>query len=260
MKPKLYDLPQVYDIAFSWDFSQEIAFFKTVFESEVPFQVEHVLEPACGSGRFLRALPVIGFRVTGYDSNSSMVQYPQQSVEVAGFQEQVEVVLADMVSAKFGHRFDAAFNSINSFRYLLTDADVASHLKLTGSSLRDGSIYIVHMNFAYDGDLPDGQPSPWTVEREGMRVKTSWEILEEDHNSKLSHEMATFEVETEESLEHFEEPHTLRLWLFEDFRDLVQRSGRFMIAKMFGEDYEELKKEERPSGKHGNVYVVLRKT
>ena len=90
-------------------------------------------------------------------------------------------------------------------------------------------------------------------------MKTSWEILDEDHNSKLSHEMATFEVETEGSLQHFEERHTLRLWLFEDLRDLVQRSGRFVIAKIFGEDFEELKDGERPSGELGNVYVVLRK-
>ena len=87
-----------------------------------------------------------------------MVQYAQQSVASAGCQEQVEIVLADMVSAEFGHRFDAAFNSINSIRYLLTDADVVSHLKVTGSSLRDGSVYIVHLNFALDGDGPGGHP------------------------------------------------------------------------------------------------------
>jgi hypothetical protein len=33
-----------------------------------------------------------------------------------------------------------------------------------------------------------------------------------------------------------------------------------VIAKIFGEDIEELKDGERPSGELGNVYVVLRKT
>jgi hypothetical protein len=162
-----------------------------------------------------------------------------------------------MVSAEFSTRFDAAFNSINSIRYLLSDADVISHLKLTGSTLRDGSVYIVHLNFAQDGDIPGGHP--WTMERDGIRVTTSWEILDEDQNSKLSHETATFEVETEGNLEHFEKRHTLRLWLFEDFQELVQRSGQFVIAKIFGEEFEELKDGERPSGELGNVYVVLRK-
>lgn len=257
MCPNLYNLPQIYDIAFSWDNAQEISFFKTIFENEVPFPVDHVLEPACGSGRFLRTLPAFGFRITGYDNNPHVVQYAQQSVASAGHQEQVAIVLADMVSAEFNHQFDAAFNSINSFRYLLTDSDVVSHLKVTGSSLREGGVYIVHLNFAQDGDIPGGHP--WTMERHGIRVTTSWEILNEDHNTKLSHELATFDVETEKNRQHFEEPHTLRLWFFEDFRDVVQQSECFVIAKIFGEDFEALKDGENPSGELGNVYIVLRK-
>ena len=54
---KLYDLPHIYDIAFSWDLSEEIDFFKLVFETHVDFPVAHILEPACGTGRFLRTLP-----------------------------------------------------------------------------------------------------------------------------------------------------------------------------------------------------------
>lgn len=187
-----------------------------------------------------------------------MVEYAQQSVASAGCQGQAEAVLADILSAEFGHRFDGAFNSINSIRYLLSDADVISHLKVTGSPLRDGSVYIVHLNFAQAGEIPGGHP--WTMERDGIRVTTSWEILDEDQKTNLSHEMAAFEVETEGNLEHLEERHTLRLWLFEDFQESVQQSGHFVIAKIFGENFEELKDGEKPSGELGNVYVVLRKT
>ena len=67
MPSKLYALPEVYDIAFSWDLSEEIGFFKQVFEEHVPFPIQHILEPACGTGRFLRILPAHGFQVTGYD-------------------------------------------------------------------------------------------------------------------------------------------------------------------------------------------------
>ena len=77
MHSKLYDLPQIYDIAFSWDNAQEISFFKTVYETHVPFPVKQILEPACGLGRFLRALPALGFKVTGYDNNPAMVHYAQ---------------------------------------------------------------------------------------------------------------------------------------------------------------------------------------
>ena len=61
---KHYDLPEIYDVAFSWDLSEETGFFKRVFETHVPFPVRHILEPSCGTGRFLRTLPAHEFHVT----------------------------------------------------------------------------------------------------------------------------------------------------------------------------------------------------
>ena len=64
--------------------------------------------------------------------------------------------------------FDAALNSINSIGYLHSDDEIVSHLRATGSSLRQNGIYIVHLNFAHEGVLPDGDH--WTLERGGIRV------------------------------------------------------------------------------------------
>ena len=77
----------------------------------------------------------------------------------------------------------AAVNSINSIGYLHSDEEIVSHLRATGSSLREKGVYIVHLNFAHKGDLPDGDH--WTQERGGIRVSTSWRILDEDRESKL---------------------------------------------------------------------------
>ena len=77
---ELYNHPEIYDIAFSWNLSEEIRFFKRVFETHVPFSVKHILEPACGTGRMLRALAGAGFRVTGYDDNPAMMQYAKASI------------------------------------------------------------------------------------------------------------------------------------------------------------------------------------
>ena len=77
---QLYNHPEIYDIAFSWDLGEEIRFFKRIFETHVPFPVKRVLEPACGTGRMLRALAGAGFQVTGYDDNPVMVQYAKDSI------------------------------------------------------------------------------------------------------------------------------------------------------------------------------------
>lgn len=254
---ELYNHPQIYDIAFSWDLFEEIRFFKRVFDSHVPFPVRHILEPVCGTGRMLRALAAGGFRVTGYDANPVMVEYAKDSAAAAGFGLNVRVLPGEMASAEIPGEFDAAVNSINSIGYLHSDDEIVSHLRATGSSLRENGIYIVHLNFAHDGELPDGDH--WTLERGGIRVSTSWRILDEDRASGLSHQVCSFEVAQEGTIERYEERHTLRLWLFSDLAELVGRSEQFQIAEIYDEDFEEIEEREHVSGEQGNVYVILRK-
>ena len=254
---RLYDIPEVYDIAFAWDLSQEIDFFKRLFETYVPFPVHHVLEPACGTGRFLRTLPTHGFQVTGYDINPTMLRYAEGSVAAANCGESVRALLANMISAEVSGEFDAVFNSINSIGYLHSDEDVVSHLEATGSSLREGGIYIVHLNFAHEGKLPGGDR--WTMERNGISVETWWRVLREDRATKLSHQIASFEVGRDGRIERFDDRHTLRLWLFSDLECLVRKSGQFEIAAVYGEDFDELNDMEHLTGELGNVYVILQK-
>ncbi len=254
---RLYDLPEVYDIAFAWDLSQEISFFKRVFETYVPFPVRHVLEPACGTGRFLRTLPAHGFEVTGYDISPAMLRYAEYSATAAGCEESVRTLFANMITAEVPGEFDAAFNSINSIGYLLSDEDVVSHLKATGSSLREGGVYIVHLNFAHEGKLPAGDR--WTMERNGISVRTWWRVLREDRETKLSHQISSFEVGRDGRAERFDDRHTLRLWLFSDLEDLARRSGQFEVAAFYGEDWDELDDIEHLTGELGNVYVILQK-
>ena len=121
------------------------------------------------------------------------------------------MMLADMASAEIPGEFDAAVNSINSIGYLHSDDDIVSHLKATGSSLRDNGVYVLHLNFAHKGELPAGDF--WTLERGGIRVNTSWRILNEDRETRLCHQICTIVVEQNGKTDRYEESHTLRLWL-----------------------------------------------
>ena len=252
---QLYNHPEIYDIAFSWDLTEEIRFFNRVFETQVPFSVKRVLEPACGTGRMLRALAGGGFKVTGYDDNPFMVRYAEDSIAAHG--KNSRVMLAEMASAEIPGEFDAAVNSINSIGDLHSDEEIVSHFRTTGSSLREDGVYVLHLNFAHKGELPDG--NFWTLERGGIRVSTSWRILNEDSETKLSHQVCTFDVEQNGKIDRFEERHTLRLWLFSDLEKLTQQSEEFEVSAVYGEDFEALEDDEQLTGELGNVYVILRK-
>ena len=259
MSEELYNLPLYYDVAFSWDIEPEIEFFGQLFREHVPFPVERMLEPACGAGRFLVALPRHGYHVTGYDASPAMLDYARGKVEKAGTAGDVTLVRASMESAVFPREFDAALNSINSLGYLLEDEDIVSHLRLTGEALKPGGIYIIHMSCAWDG-RPDMDDNSWEMERDGVRVKTTWTIESEDRAARRSHHLCTMEIDDRGEKRVFADRHTLRLWVYEEFREQILRSGTLELVVIYaeGKGHERVPLDGHINGEMGNLYYILK--
>jgi SAM-dependent methyltransferase len=104
------------------------------------------LEPACGTGRYLRVLSARAkrrgerVRLVGVDLNGAMLEFARARIDGARF------VRADMRRLRpgpLGGAFDAAFILQNSIRHLQSDADVVKHLAAVRSCLRPGGVYLV---------------------------------------------------------------------------------------------------------------------
>jgi SAM-dependent methyltransferase len=254
MAEELYGLPHYYDVAFSWDIEPEIGFLEDVFERHVPFPVRRILEPACGTGRFLRALPVHGYSVTGYDASPAMLDYAMRSLEDTGLGRTVTLLRDEMQTATFDRGFDAALNSINSLGYLLDEADIVSHLRLTGQALRPGGVYVVHLSCAWNGS-PDMDHNTWEMERDGLRIRTTWRIEREDR-------VCTMEIEEEGAKKVLVDRHTLRLWLYEELRAFIDRSGSLRLEAIYNDSakHEPVPPDSHISGESGNLYYILKAT
>ena len=258
MSEELYNLPLYYDVAFSWDLGPELEFFGDLFREHVPFPVEDILEPACGAGRFLVAMPPHGYTMTGYDSSKAMLDYARGRVEKAGTADAVTLVQAEMQSARFPRKFDAALNSINSIGYLLEDDDIVSHFRLTGEALKPGGIYIVHLSTAWDGP-PDMEHNTWEMERDGVRVATKWRIESQDLEARLEHNVCTMEIEEEGEKRVLIDKHTMRLWIYEELRKLVELSGTLELVGIYDETRERrrIPLDSHVNGEMGNLYFIL---
>ncbi|MFH1502721.1 MAG: class I SAM-dependent methyltransferase [Candidatus Eisenbacteria bacterium] len=254
---ELYLYPQCYDIAFTWDLDPEIEFFGRVFAEHVPFPVRRVLEPCCGTGRFLLALPRHGYSVTGYDICPEMLEYARRRVAGHGDPVKARAVPGDMVTARYEREYDAALNSINSIGYLLEDDDIVAHLANTGASLKNGGVYIVHIACAWEGE-PELEHNTWTMERDGVTVKTSWRIERDDREARLSHQICTMEVDDhgDKSVHVFRE--AMRLWFHDDVRALVESSGTLRYEALYSERFERLPIDTHVTGEMGNLYHILK--
>ena len=257
MSQAIYERPLYYDIAFTWDLTREIEFFGEVFAEHVAFPVRRILEPACGTGRFLLALPRHGYRVVGYDASRLMVDYARARISNAGDPGRARVVVDDMRSARFGREFDAALNSINSLGYLLEDDEIVRHFQNTAASIKRGGVYIVHLSCAWRGE-PDLEHNTWEFERDGVRVRTKWTVEREDRESKRSLELCTMEIEDGGQRISLVDRHELRLWFYEDLRALVDRSGALELAAVYAEDFARLPISTDITGELGNLYYVLK--
>ncbi|MEM7247854.1 MAG: class I SAM-dependent methyltransferase [Acidobacteriota bacterium] len=135
---------ELYDLAFSWDLSEEIAWLK----SRLGPERRHVVEPACGSGRLLLPLAEAGFRVAGYDGATTMLERAFDRFRAAG-QPEPRLVRCDLASRpgrQLGGPFDAALMPINTFAHLSTEAEARRHLEIVAEVLKEGAPYLVQLD------------------------------------------------------------------------------------------------------------------
>jgi hypothetical protein len=54
--------------------------------------------------------------------------------------------------------------------------------------------------------------------------------------------------------------HELRLWVYEEFRELVERSGSLELAAIYAESkgHESVPLDDHINGEKGNLYYILR--
>lgn len=131
------------------------------------------LEPACGTGRFLRGVARRGHRAVGFDLHPSMVAYAQASLRARGLSRRARVFVADMT--RFAHllrgaRVDVAFNLINSIRHLETDAQMLAHLREVARVLRPDGLYLIGLSLTrYGHDQPE--EDVWEAKRGRLHLQ-----------------------------------------------------------------------------------------
>ena len=140
----LYDYPQYYDLVFGPGSKIEFDFLTSCFKRYARRPVRRVFKPACGSGRLLIRFAENGFEVSGNDLNPLAVEYCNARFSRKGFP--AAAVLGDMANFRLSRKVDAAFNTINSFRHLLSEELAESHLRSAASNLARGGLYILGLH------------------------------------------------------------------------------------------------------------------
>lgn len=249
----LYHRPEIYDVAFGWDLSQEIEFFESLFARHMDGPVSRLLEPCCGTGRLLEAFATRGLEVVGYDRSDEMVAYAAARVAPYGGR----ALRGEMSAFDPPGPFDAALNLVNSIGYLLDDDAVTAHLARTGAAMRPGGIYVVQLS--YGGEPPElARFGPWGNRGRDLSTTLLWEVVREDAAAKRSHQRCRITARRGKERWVIEEEHTLRYWTHEDVDRLIA-SSPFRLEAIYWDRFEEFPREDYRIGEFGNLYHVLKR-
>jgi len=225
---EVYDHADLYDRLYSWDVRAECGFVLRASRRWGVPAPRRVLEPFCGTGRLLAAMP--GFRV-GFDLSAPML--------ARAAARGLPVVRADASVCPFAPAsFDLAFCLIDSFRHLATRAAARAHLGGVARALRPGAVYVLGLEVT--GHLP-AAPSvdEWSVEQDGRRITGTVRACGDlDATTRLETVRATVDVRRRGEIEHRAESlWPMRVWSPRELEELIDEEGSFEPVAAFPGDY-----------------------
>jgi SAM-dependent methyltransferase len=223
-----YDRAEAYDILCGWDPAQERDFVLAASARYGVPEPRRILEPFCGSGRLLRAMPGVA---VGLDRNPFMVRYAR------GRGSRVFLADAGAFAVREGS-FDLAYCLIDSFRHLLREEEARNHLRAVARALVPGGVYV--LGFEITGDLPTGDVSreEWWLERAGTRVDGDVRCLGDgDPVSRVETMFVKLKIRHGKRRERIESIQPLRLYARADVLSLLEAVGLFDLVAVFDRRY-----------------------
>lgn len=255
IKASIYDYPQYYELLFGSDVAAENRFLKQCFEKHANCGVKRVFEPACGTGRLLSKLGRAGFAVAGNDLNERAVDYCNRRLVKAGLPPSVEV--GDMANFRTRDGFDAAFNTINSFRHLSTERQAAAHLRCIAEGLTPGGLYILGIHLEPTECQPMQEES-WSARRGNLVVNSYMWSKGIDRRTRIEHLGLNIDVYTPSKHLKIEDHMEYRTYRQEQFASLLRRIPELEIAETYDFSYD-IRRPIEVTARSEDVVFVLRR-
>ena len=222
-----YSYPEYCDVAYDWDRKPECDFIESCIERYSEVKARSILDIACGTGIHLREFARRGYEVVGIDGKKEMVDFVLRQAAAEGLD--VKCLRSDIKAFDPGRKFGCVICMLDSFRYLLTDEDILSHLKSVAASLEDGGLYII------DLWTPSGindfvwEDVSWSERRGDIQVDARYIQHAEtfDPKRRTFDDELIFKVTSPSFNSTITSRARTRALLFDEFCGLADRNGSF---------------------------------
>jgi SAM-dependent methyltransferase len=219
---EIYKNPLYYEIAFSFfDVKEQLDSFEEIIEKFSKISAKRFLDIACGPSLQLREIARRGYEAVGLDSSHEMLEYLAKKAREEGLQ--VETVRADMCDFKLKKKADFVFIMMGSL-VVKSNERLLSHLDSVACSLRRGGLYFIQ-NKAVDWTRVGEQS--WDMERDGIRVKTTFNIHWKDILNQIYTEVMTLEIDDHGEKKMLKSEEDLKFVFPQEFKALIEINRKF---------------------------------
>lgn len=276
VQESIYDHPKYYDLVFGADVAAETKFILGCAAAYLDQPPGWFFEPACGTGRLIHSLFRKGYRAAGLDLNEKAVAFCNQRLQRHDFPP--TAVVADMSTfgpSDFDHLgqvsagsrartarspFTAcvAFNTINSFRHVASEAAAREHFRCMASVVRPGGLYLLGVHLTPTA-VPPSETESWSARRGNLAINTHMWTLQRDPKRRLERFGIRFDIHTPSDRFRIVDELRLRSYTPVQMTRLIASSGEWEIVQTYDFAYDLADPIQVDSGTEDVVYVLRRR-
>lgn len=233
----IYDHPKYYDLVFGADVAAETKYILGCEQAFGDGREGWYFEPACGTGRLMFALRRRGLDVCGLDLNSKAVKFCNARLKRNGHPE--SAICADMCDfsrasfkgvlppwRKKHGPVSVAFNTINSFRHVDSEASARAHLECMADIVRPGGIYLLGVHLT-PTTVPPSETESWSARRGHLAINTHMWTIDRDKKKRLERFGIRFDVHTPSGSFRINDELRLRSYTPRQMQSLIAAGGRW---------------------------------
>jgi len=238
-----YQIPSLYDILHTPGTAREVdglertaLRFSHTSGARRADSMPRWLEPACGTGRYLRVAAGRGIDTLGFDRSEAMITYARRRadrVPTPGRQRYVRGEMTDFADRVGRGWFDFAFNLINTLRHLDDDAALLAHFAQVARVLRPGGVYAVGITLSRYG-LEWPSEDQWEAARGRCRVQQIVQYIppatQSQRRRRREQVLSHLFVTRPGGVEHVNSVYSLRTYSRRQWTRVIERSALRLVG------------------------------
>ncbi len=252
----IYDHPKYYDLVFGSDCAAEVKFIVGCGKKYMRREPLRMFEPACGTGRLLYALAKRGYEVGGLDLNAAAVEFCNARFRRHGMPPPAFV--ADMSDFRVARRFDIAFNTINSFRHLSSEAAAKAHLRCMGKVVRAGGLYLLGVHLT-PTQVEPSETESWSARRGHLSINTHMWTKRRNRKQRVERFGIRFDIHSPTRSFRIVDELVLRSYTPVQMDRLIRSSGCWESVGTYSFGYDLEDPIEVDAATEDVVYVLRRR-